>query len=143
MKSLRNCKCLIIYHQYQQRIFLSKSNYYSKLFFQALKGTLLDTKSLCLHHSRCPHFSRLDSRTTAFNIIWQHSQGILECDPKKDQSLLWADLKNPLKGWEFPLIQKFNRESGYGGRYPAQVFRIIQRAHPDRQLLPRPGLSRT
>ena len=36
----------MIYQQYQQRIFFSKSDYYSKLFLKALQGTIVDKRSL-------------------------------------------------------------------------------------------------
>ena len=36
----------MIYQQYQQRIFFSKSDYYSKLFLKVLQGTIVDKRSL-------------------------------------------------------------------------------------------------
>ena len=81
----------MIYQQYQQRIFFSKSDYYSKLFLKALQGTIVEKRSLSYTIPDVLISHRSTVELLFFNIICKYPQGPLECRPKSGQSVLWAE----------------------------------------------------
>jgi len=81
----------MIYQQYQQRIFFSKSDYYSKLFLKALQGTIVDKRSLSYTIPDALISRRSTVELLFVNIICKYPQGPPECRPKSGQSVLWAE----------------------------------------------------